>query len=193
LRTVAEGLAEERTPFSGILHAGLIINENGPKVIEFNVRFGDPEAQVILPLLENDLNSLRNGKVIIKQIYSHHDESFKPADYVELKTYIVVEGLLGYSTSDRRNNYDVKIYLDPEDELCLRWKVIRDTTKRGYTEHQVLALLEKRKDDSPPFIQPQRTFADMVTSFFVRKARKMKLVPDLTFAIPCVLLYRILI
>ena len=55
LRPVAEGLAEEGTPFSGILYAGLMITENGPKVIEFNVRFGDPEAQVILPRLENDL------------------------------------------------------------------------------------------------------------------------------------------
>ena len=55
LRPVAEGLAEEGTPFSGILYAGLMITKDGPKVIEFNVRFGDPEAQVILPRLENDL------------------------------------------------------------------------------------------------------------------------------------------
>jgi phosphoribosylamine--glycine ligase len=55
LRPVAEGLAEEGTPFSGVLYAGLMITENGPKVIEFNVRFGDPDAQVILPRLENDL------------------------------------------------------------------------------------------------------------------------------------------
>lgn len=55
LRPVAEGLATEGTPFSGILYAGLMITENGPKVIEFNVRFGDPETQVILPRLENDL------------------------------------------------------------------------------------------------------------------------------------------
>ncbi|HBL54923.1 MAG TPA: phosphoribosylamine--glycine ligase [Deltaproteobacteria bacterium] len=52
---VAEGLAAEGTPYSGILYAGLMITENGPKVIEFNVRFGDPETQVILPRLENDL------------------------------------------------------------------------------------------------------------------------------------------
>jgi phosphoribosylamine--glycine ligase len=55
IRPVAEGLAAEGTPYRGILYTGLMITENGPKVIEFNVRFGDPEAQVILPLLENDL------------------------------------------------------------------------------------------------------------------------------------------
>lgn len=55
IRPVAEGLAAEGTPFSGILYTGLMLTENGPKVIEFNVRFGDPEAQVVLPRLENDL------------------------------------------------------------------------------------------------------------------------------------------
>jgi len=52
---VAEGLVSEGTPYQGVLYAGLMLTENGPKVIEFNVRFGDPEAQVILPRLENDL------------------------------------------------------------------------------------------------------------------------------------------
>ena len=55
IRPVAEGLAAEGTPYRGVLYTGLMLTKNGPKVIEFNVRFGDPEAQVILPLLENDL------------------------------------------------------------------------------------------------------------------------------------------
>ena len=92
----------------------------------------DPECNY-LDVIENDLNSLRNGKAIIKPVYSHHDGCFKAAEYIEPKPYIVVEGLLGYSTRTMRNNYDVKIYLDPEEELRVRWKVIRDTTKRGYT------------------------------------------------------------
>jgi phosphoribosylamine--glycine ligase len=52
--TVRE-LARRGTPFIGVLYAGLMITSSGPKVIEFNCRFGDPEAQVILPLLESDL------------------------------------------------------------------------------------------------------------------------------------------
>lgn len=51
-------MKQEGTPFTGILYAGLILTSEGPKVIEFNARFGDPETQVILPRLENDLSEL---------------------------------------------------------------------------------------------------------------------------------------
>ena len=49
------GMSEEGRPYRGILYAGLMINHEGPRVLEFNVRFGDPETQVILPRLESDL------------------------------------------------------------------------------------------------------------------------------------------
>ena len=48
-------MAEEGTPYSGVLYPGLIVTPEGPKVLEFNCRFGDPEAQVLLPRLRSDL------------------------------------------------------------------------------------------------------------------------------------------
>lgn len=49
-----QGMAKEGTPFRGVLYAGLMITKSGPKVVEFNCRFGDPEAQVVLPLIKSD-------------------------------------------------------------------------------------------------------------------------------------------
>ncbi|MBX7255776.1 MAG: phosphoribosylamine--glycine ligase [Candidatus Hydrogenedentes bacterium] len=55
LRPTVEGMAKEGTPYKGVLYAGLIITEQGPKVIEFNCRFGDPETQVVLPRMVGDI------------------------------------------------------------------------------------------------------------------------------------------
>jgi phosphoribosylamine--glycine ligase len=55
MHTAVAGLAAEGRPFAGVLYAGLILTAEGPRVLEFNARFGDPEAQVILLRLEDDL------------------------------------------------------------------------------------------------------------------------------------------
>jgi len=61
VRPVLEGMVSDGQPYRGFLYVGLMLTADGPKVIEFNVRFGDPEAQVVLPMLDEDLSSLLMG------------------------------------------------------------------------------------------------------------------------------------
>ncbi|PFI78924.1 phosphoribosylamine--glycine ligase [Bacillus cereus] len=61
LHPTAKAMIEENRSFTGILYAGLILTNDGPKVIEFNARFGDPETEVVLPRLENDLVDVCNA------------------------------------------------------------------------------------------------------------------------------------
>jgi phosphoribosylamine--glycine ligase / phosphoribosylformylglycinamidine cyclo-ligase len=55
LEPTVTAMNAQGTPYSGVLYAGIMLTSDGPKVLEFNCRFGDPETQVILPLLKNDL------------------------------------------------------------------------------------------------------------------------------------------
>jgi len=55
LQQAVDGLAEEGRPFVGVLYAGLMLTKEGPKVLEFNCRLGDPETQALLPLLDTPL------------------------------------------------------------------------------------------------------------------------------------------
>lgn len=58
IRPTLLGMRSEQFPFKGCLYVGLMITQDGPKVIEYNCRFGDPETQVVLPLLDNDFVEL---------------------------------------------------------------------------------------------------------------------------------------
>ena len=58
INPIVKAMAEEGYPYVGCLYTGLMLTEGGPKVVEFNARFGDPETQVILPLLQSDLGEI---------------------------------------------------------------------------------------------------------------------------------------
>jgi phosphoribosylamine--glycine ligase len=63
IKPTIDGMKSDGNPYEGILYAGIMLTENGPKVIEFNCRFGDPETQVVLPRLKTDLVEIVNAAV----------------------------------------------------------------------------------------------------------------------------------
>ena len=75
-RPTVEAMAKEGRPFRGCLYFGLMLTPDGPKVIEYNCRFGDPETQVVLPLMESDLltamRACREGTLAETEIRFSH-------------------------------------------------------------------------------------------------------------------------
>ncbi len=76
VRPTLTGMRAEGAPFTGILYAGLMLTAAGPKLIEYNVRFGDPECQVVLPRLLTDLAQLLVGAV--DGMLAHMDLRWRP-------------------------------------------------------------------------------------------------------------------
>ena len=109
-----------------------------------------------LDVLELHLERLHYGQPILKPVYDHSTGMLVRPEYVQPREFVIVEGLLGFTTAAMRQFYDVKVYLNPPEDVRRVWKIKRDTTKRGYKPEEVLAELEKREPDSRDFIRPQR-------------------------------------
>ncbi len=121
-------------------------------------------------ILEQHLRLLRAGEPILKPVYDHSDGTLRRPEYLVPRDFVISEGLLGFSTPEMRDSFDVKVYLDPPEELRHRWKIKRDTAKRGYIREQVVEELRKREPDSREFIRPQRANSDIVVRFYPPEA-----------------------
>ena len=107
LPTVAAMNAEGRT-FKGCLYFGLMITKNGPKVIEYNCRFGDPETQVVLPLLESDL-------LTVMQATTNGTLADVEVKFSEKSACCVILASNGYPTAYEKG---FEITMTEEAEVC---------------------------------------------------------------------------
>ena len=117
-------------------------------------------------IMELHMERLHYGQPILKPVYNHSNGTLVRPEYIQSRELVIVEGLLGFSTPPLRQFFDVKVYLDPPEDLRKVWKIKRDTNRRGYTAEQVLAEMEKREPDSRDYIRPQREHADIVVRFY---------------------------
>ena len=76
-QATVDAMAAEGRPFQGIIFFGLMLTENGPRVLEYNARFGDPEAQVVLPRMQNDILDVRDACIdgTLDQVELHFDDN----------------------------------------------------------------------------------------------------------------------
>ncbi|MGI8686836.1 MAG: phosphoribulokinase, partial [Acidimicrobiales bacterium] len=118
-----------------------------------------------IDIMEQHLQHLSLGHPILKPIYDHDTGMLDRPEYVEPREFVIVEGLLPLHTKVARACFDITVFLEPPEDIRVKWKLSRDTKKRGYTEEQVRKELEKREPESAEFIRPQRAHADIVVRF----------------------------
>lgn len=95
LQPIVDGLSSLGSPYRGLLYAGIMLTADGPRVLEFNARFGDPETQVVLSLLKTDLIDLLDAVV------THRLDAIPPIEWHEGAAVCVVLASKGYpGTSD---------------------------------------------------------------------------------------------
>ncbi len=118
-----------------------------------------------LDVLTCDIRHLRHNEAILKPVYRHTDGTFGPPVYMSPARFVLAEGLLINYTAELREMFDIRVYLNPPEDVRRRWKVARDCSRRGYSTDQVLTELDRRERDSEACIRPQRHYADIVVSF----------------------------
>lgn len=118
-----------------------------------------------IDIMEQHLQMLALGQSILKPVYDHRTGTFARPEYVEPREFVIVEGLFPLFTKLSRACFDISVFLDPPEDIRRAWKLVRDTTQRGYTEAEVQRDLELREPDSAAYIRPQRRSADIVVRF----------------------------
>src|SRR5579883_1368388 len=123
-----------------------------------------PEANN-LPLMTEHIRRLARGESVVKPVYDHKTGTFAAPERACPSEIIIVHGLHPLFTEELRSLAHVRIYLDPETALLQQWKIMRDSTSRGYTVEQVRQQMKIRRRDSRLFIQPQKRYADIIIRF----------------------------
>jgi len=116
-------------------------------------------------LMTEHIRCLARGEAVIKPVYNHKTGTFAGPEEVHPADIIIVHGLHPLFTEELRSLAHVRIYLDPEPALLHQWKIMRDSTSRGYTVKQVREQITARQRDSFLYIQPQKQFADIIVRF----------------------------
>lgn len=106
--------------------------------------------------------ALSGGKSVLKGTYDHKTGQFTEQQVLNPSQHVIFSGLHSLSIEALRNLYDLKLFLDPEEDLRHFWKMRRDSQERGYEPAKVLHTIAEREKDRHAYVLPQREQADVV-------------------------------
>lgn len=106
--------------------------------------------------------ALSKGRSIQKVHYDHKTGKFTEKENMDPSQIVIFQGLHTLSVEALRGMYDLKIFLDPDEDLRKFWKLKRDTTERGHSAEKVLKSFDDREKDRERYILPQRDEADII-------------------------------
>jgi uridine kinase len=122
----------------------------------------------------NDLLSLTDGRSVISRQYNHETGQMSKPRKINSNNFIIASGLHALYSPALRNNYNLKIYLDINEELRRQFKIKRDVHERGHNIDRVLESFEKREHDSACFVRPQINYSDLIFSLQPMHPRMLK-------------------
>lgn len=120
-----------------------------------------PQANYLERFYE-DVKALKQGKTIKKPMYDHTSGTFTEPLETKPNEFVVISGLHPFWLPEMRELFDVKIFLQPNENLRWHWKILRDMGKRGYNMDEVISVLRQRERDSVEYILPQAQHAHLV-------------------------------
>ena len=125
----------------------------------------DPHANFLYRQADN-IRKLKRGNHVERSDYDHDTGKFTERHRIDAKKYIVLCGLHSLYLPALRDELDLKIFMDTEQELRNFWKIERDTRTRGYSKEAIVAQIEKRIPDAKKYIYPQKECADIIITYF---------------------------
>ena len=126
----------------------------------------NPNSNYISKMHE-DVFNLKIGNKIYQVDYDHNNGKFTEKQLINPSNNLIVCGLHSlYNTNS--SVYDLKIFMDTQQELTHKWKLLRDVNKRGYDPNKVLEQIKKREEDYKQYIIPQKYNADLIIRFFCK-------------------------
>jgi uridine kinase len=123
-----------------------------------------PKANNLYTQLQHFL-AIGKGNTIERQHYNHDTGTFSKTAIIKSSKIVIFEGLHTLFFKQKKQWFDLSIYLKPEEDLRIAWKLQRDVNERGHHTDKVLSSIAERKDDETQYINIQEQYADVVISF----------------------------